>query len=205
MTFLDARMDVNIARGAVGGPSVPGRTKTYLPNGQMKQNFSATMALHKYDISYAMRTAADYQIVLDMWYVVMLTPYEGFRFKDWRDYQATQLNSKLTLIVGATWQLQRRHLFGGIEFLRDIAKPVASTVVVYRTRAMAVSTAVASIDYTTGIATITGDAAGDTYTWAGEFDVPVTFTDDQWHGTLEVNPTTPYVQPDSVKLEEIRL
>ena len=33
-----------------------------------------------------------------------------------------------------------------------------------------------SIDTATGIATISGHVSGDTYNWAGEFDVPVTFS-----------------------------
>jgi uncharacterized protein (TIGR02217 family) len=205
MSFLESRMDENIERGSTGGPTVPGRIKTYLPNGQLLQNFSATAALHKYDISYGLKTKAYYQSVLDLWYVVMMTPYEGFRFKDWRDFEATQANSKLTLITGATYQLQRKYTFGGATVLRDIYKPVLTTVLIWRTRSSVVTLATATVDYTTGIATISGHTSGDTYTWTGEFDVPVTFVDDDWHGSLEVNAYNPYVQPDSVKLEELLL
>jgi hypothetical protein len=48
-----------------------------------------------------------------------------------------------------------------------------------------VTDASASIDTATGIATISGHVSGDTYNWAGEFDVPVTFSDDAWVQQLE--------------------
>lgn len=204
--FLEQRLDPAISVGAQGGPTAPGRMKTYLPSGALQQNFSATLPLHKLDLSYALRSAADFQTILDIFYVVMFTPYTGFRVKDWRDYTATQTNSKLTFITGTTWQLQRKHTFGGVDFLRDIVKPCASPApVIKRTRSAVVTTATATVDTTTGIATISGHAGGDTYTWVGEFDLPMTFTDDSWTGSLEVTKDNPYVQSASIPLEEIRL
>ena len=204
MTFFEQRLDSKITRGATGGPTVPGRVKTYLADGSLQQNFISTMALHKYDVSHGVRSRAEFQVVIDLWYVVMFTPYTGFRFKDWRDYVATQANSRATMTGAATAQLQRVHSFGGIVVLRDIKKPVTGTVVLYRTRASIVSVATATIDYTTGIATITGHAGGDTYTWTGEFDVPVTFTDDEWMSDMEVNTENLYVVANAIKLEELR-
>ena len=75
----------------------------------------------------------------------------------------------------------------------------------YRTRAGVVTTASAAIAYTTGVATITGHVGGDTYTWTGEFDVPVTFSDDEWTGSLEVNTENLFVMSGAIKLEEVRL
>lgn len=203
--FLEQRMDTKITHGAVGGPTVTGRRKTYLPNGDLSQNFLATQAIHKYDVSHGLRSRADFQSVLDLFYVVMFTPYSGFRYKDWRDFLLTQENSKLSSIGGdpTLFQLQRRHLFGGIEHLRNIKKPIASTIVVYRTRTGAVTMVSAAVDYTTGIATISGHVSGDTYSCTGEFDVPVTFTDDDWTGSLEVSTQNLHVMSSSIKLEEL--
>lgn len=205
MTFLEQRLDTKITHGAIGGPTVTGRVKKYLPNGVLYQNFVSTRAVHKYDVSHGLRSRDDFQIVLDLWYVVMFTPYTGFRYKDWRDFIASQANTKASNIDGSTtdFQLQRRHAFGGLEHLRSVKKPVSETVVVYRTRAGSVTTATSTIDYTTGVAAISGHASGDTYTWSGEFDVPVTFTDDEWTGSLEVNTQNLHVMSGSIKLEEL--
>lgn len=98
----------------------------------------------------------------------------------------------------------RRHLFGGIEYLRSIKKPCASPAsTVYRTRSGSTTLISATVDTTTGIATISGHVVGDTYTWAGEFDVPVTFVDDEWTSSLEVNTQNLHVMSQSIKLEEL--
>ena len=201
LSFFEQRLDARITHGATGGPTVPGRVKRYTASGRLSQNFSASRPIHHYDISHGLRSRDDYQIVLDLWYVVMFTPYSGFRYKDWRDYQATRTNSKLTLISGTTWQLQRRHVAGSIEFLRDIVKPCASpAVVIYDASGTPLT---ATVDTATGIATV---PSGTPATWAGEFDVPVTFTDDEWTGSsLEVATSNLHVMSGPIKVEEIQL
>lgn len=204
MAFLEQRIDPKITEGARGGPTNFGRTKTYMPGGKLRQNFAWSMPRHSYDISYGVKSAEYFESVLSLYYVVNFTPYEGFRYKDWRDFEATQANSTLTLITGATYQLQRAYTFASVTFKRDIKKPVSGTVTVYRTRASVVSVASASIDYTTGIATISGHVGGDTYTWTGEFDVPVTFVDDEWLADLEGSTENLFVASQPIKLEEIK-
>lgn len=200
LAFFEYRLDARITQGATGGPTVPGRVKRYLPSGRLAQNFNAQAPIHRYDVSHGLRSRDDYQTVLDLWYVVMFTPYSGFRFKDWRDFTATRNNTKLTLISGNTWQLQRRHVAGSIEFLRDIVKPCASpAIVIYDAGGTPLT---ASVDTQTGIATVTGTPA----TWTGEFDVPVTFSDDDWvSSSLEVNTQNLHIMSAPIKLEEIRL
>lgn len=198
LPFLEQQLDTKITQGATGGPTVPGRVKRYTASGRLKQNFSAGAPIHRYDVSHGLRSRADYQTVLDLWYVVMFTPYAGFRFKDWRDFRATRDNTKLTLVTGTTWQLQRRHVAGGIEFLRDIVKPRAG-VVIYDAGGTPLT---ATVNTTTGTADVTGTPAS----WSGEFDVPVTFTDDEWVGSsLEVTTANLHVMSSAIKLEEIRL
>ncbi len=205
MAFLEQRLDARIEQGASGGPTIPGRIKTYIPNGGLLQTFLSDEMKHRFDVSHGMRSNADHQLVLDTFYVVMLTPYEGFRFRYWADYRATQANSSLTLISGSDYQLQRVHTFGGVSVLRNIYKPVSATVTVYRTRASVITTATATIDYTTGVAAISGHVGGDTYTWEGQFDIPVTFSDDEWVSQMQATLTNVAIVPPSIRLEEIQL
>lgn len=200
LAFLEQRLDSKITQGATGGPTVPGRVKRYTASGRLAQNFSAAAPIHRFDVSHGLRSRDDFQTVLDLWYVVMFTPYAGFRFKDWRDYRATRENTKLTLVTGTIWQLQRRHVIGGVEFLRDIVKPCATpAIVIYDAGGTPLT---ATVDTTTGRADVTGTPA----TWSGEFDVPVTFSDDEWTGaSLEVTTANLHVMSGPIKLEEIRL
>ena len=188
----------------MGGPSNPGRIKAYLPSGKMKQNFLAAYPVHKYEIGLGLLNSADYESALSFWYIVNFAPYEGFRMKDWRDYRATQANSRCIQLNETDWQLNRVYAFGGVEFLRKIVKPVSGTVTVYRTRSGATTAVTSPVDYTTGIANPVGHVDGDTYTWTGEFDVPVTFVNDEWtDNALEATTQNLQVSTGSIQLEEI--
>lgn len=206
MAFLEQRLHDGVARGSRGGP-VGSRTKTYLPNGQLQQQFNYARPLHRYDISFGIKTLADFEAIRALFYVVMFTPYEGFRMRDWNDYEAAPSNSTLTNTSGSSWQLQRVYTVGGTSFKRDIVKPESGTVTVYRTRAGSTTTIAPAITYTTGIASISGHQEGDTYTWAGRFDVPVTFEDDNALAGIELDGLEDAILQGlpSILLEEIRL
>ncbi len=205
MAFLESpRLDAKITADAKSVVRWK-RDKAYTASGKLAQDFRWAHAKHEMDVSHGLRTRADFQTLLDLFYVVFAGAYEGFRVKDWRDFRATQDNSTLTFITGSTWQLQRKHTAGAASYLRDIKKPIGATVTVYRTRSAVISTASATIDDTTGIATISGHVGGDTYTWAGEFDIPMTFVNDDWTGDLMVNTESLWVMSEPILLEEIRL
>ena len=204
MALLYQRLDDRITQGSFGTVRIPGRTKSYNPAGKLFQNFLATRPVHIYDYAHGVRTRDDFQAVLDAFYVVLLTPYDGLLHRDWRDYIATKNNSNCSVVDSVTLQLQRKHKFGAAFYLRSITKPCASpSIVVYRTRSGIESVASVTIDTTTGLATVTGHTTGDTYTWEGQFDIPVTFTDNEWVATLEVSVNNLYVTSAPIKLEEL--
>lgn len=204
MTFLERRLSDAIVRGSSGGP-FGARLKAYA-GGRLQQSFLRTRSMRRYDISMGIKTRDDFEEVRALFYVVMFEHYEGFRVKDWSDFELTQENSVLTFISGSDWQIYRRYSHGAYTHDRIIQKPVDGTIVVYRTRAAVVSVATAAVDATTGIATIAGHVGGDTYTCAGQFDVPVTFVDDAMD-SVRVDGVTSNLLDElpSIMLEEIRL
>ncbi len=206
LPFLEARLDDCVTQGASSTVYIPGRTKIYA-GGHLYQNFTASLQKLKFDVTPGIKKAAQFAAVQDAFYVVMLTPYSGLRYKHWPDYVASLANSRATLIAGSTTvlQLQRVHRFGGVEYLRPIYKPVTGTVEVSRTRTGVTTTIAGTVDYTTGRVTISGHAGGDAYAWSGEFDIPVTFTDDEWTAELIGSKANPLMVSGSVKLEEISL
>ena len=205
MAFLEQRLPDTVSRGSKGGPRAR-RTKVYVQNGRVRQIFQWSRSLQQYDVSYGVRTIEHMETLRSLWYVVMFTPYEGFRYKDWNDYRLTQANSRLDFISGSDWQIKRIYTFGASTHARTISKPVDGTVTVYRTRGGVVSVASATVDATTGIATISGDVGGDTYTCEGEFDVPVIFMDDTLD-QVELEGTAKQVLQGlpSIMLEEVPL
>lgn len=205
MAFLEQRLSDRTEFGAKGGPVNHGRQMIRTASGRLRQVFTWSEPLHTYTVSHGVLDQAQMEELRSFWYVVNFTPYEGFRFRDWTDYQATQDNSRCTLISGSDYQLQRIYKVGSIEFVRKIQKP-ASGAVVYRTRSSVVSAATASVDTTTGIATISSHVSGDTYTWVGEFDIPVTFSDQEWVSELlAATQQSQLTDSPEINLEEILL
>lgn len=196
MAFLEQRLDSRIERGAIGGPTNRGRRKIYSASGRMQQVFEWTAPVHEYDVAHGMRSAADFDALRSMWYVVNFTPYEGFRFRDWRDYIATATNTTLTNISGNTYQLQRTYTFGGATFKRDIKKP-NSGVAIFEAGG---SPCTFSVNTVTGIATVT---SGTPAYWTGSFDVPVTFKDSEFLEELDGDIGALSTRPRSILLEEL--
>lgn len=205
MAFLEQRISTRVERGATGGPTNRGRTMVRSAGGRLRQVFTWTTPLHEYEIHHGLLMPVQHEELRALWYVVNFTPYEGFRFRDWMDYQADYANSSLVFVSGSQWQLQRLYTVASVSFARKISKPVAG-VVIQRNRSGVLSTATATVDTATGLATISGHVSGDTYSWQGSFDVPVTFTDDGWLSQAEtLGQDGAIVVPPTVKLEEIRL
>jgi uncharacterized protein (TIGR02217 family) len=198
MAFLESRMSARIERGAKGGPTNRGRRKVYSTSGKMNQVFEWSAPISEFDISHGILLPDGYAEIEAMWHVIHFTPYSGFRFRNWADYQAVKANSTLTNIVSNTYQLQRKHTFASITYKRNIYKPNAG-VTVYDSSDVACT---ASVNTATGIATVT---SGTPSYWIGTFDIPVTFKDNDLMMRLDGTTSNLLLVADSIILEEIRL
>lgn len=203
MSFFEQQLHPRISFGAKGGPAFSSEV-IQTTGGQRYANRNWTYPLHRYDISEGVKSPADFELIRSMFYNVF-GQFDGFRFKDWADFELT--DQPLSMISSGIFQLNRSYVLGVRTFVRPIFKPVASTIVLTRHRAGTPSTPSASIDYTTGQATISGDMAGDTYTATGEFDVPVAFTSDFMEAEIVTRGAQAglLVQWPSIQLQEIRL
>ena len=204
MAFFEYRFPDRIAKGGRGGPRWK-TSRAVTKSGTRQVNKEWTSPLHEYDVAQAIKTLADFEEVRAFFYVVF-GAYDGFRYKDWTDYTATVANGVGTLVSGSVYQLYKNYTVGSRTFARKITKPVSGTVTFYRTRS-AVTTNITSsstIDTTTGRVTVTGHVGGDTYTWSGEFDVPVEFMDDALDAESIGSVHKMLMSWSSVKLREIR-
>ena len=107
----------------------------------------------------------------------------AFRVKDWTDYTTVD-QPCLLLTSGAddTYQLQKHYTSGGVTEIRSITKPVSATATVKR-NGIAVGSGY-SINYATGVLTVS-PSLGGTWTWSGQFDVPMRFDTDVMDMNIE--------------------
>lgn len=159
--------------------------------------------LRTYDVRGGMKTQADAYTVLEFFHARLGATY-GFKYKDWNDYATTNTGSTYrdddnavdkedTQCViynpgGADhglpatgnslrtqFQLVKRYTSGGIERIRLITKPIASSVVVAHAT---VSVSNWTVNETNGVITFTTAPAVGIITWGGEFYVPCRFGTD---------------------------
>lgn len=209
MAFIETpRFPDDIAQGASGGPGYSTEVAVTF-GGQESRNINWSAARGEWEVATGVKTAADFDTVLEFFRMCRGKAH-GFRFKDWGDYIVDAADGVLTLVAGSVYQMVRRYGSGATLEDRTITKPVSGTVTVYRTRSGVTSAIAPTIDYTTGGVTVSGHVGGDTYTWQGEFDVPVRFDTDKLRA-VQVGPARsgdddrPLMGWESVPVIEIRV
>jgi len=175
MAFIEVRLNDRVRIGFTGGPRFKTSIVT-LDNGKEQRNQEWARARWEYEAPF---TNADPEVVRkavrDMFFAAR-GMNDGFRFKDWDDYQAT--NESLGNAPSGTTAVQLIKTYAAgfpSPYVRNILKPVSGTVTVYQAGVAKAGT----LDTTTGLFTpSSGWTAGQPLTWTGEFDVPVRFDDD---------------------------
>ncbi|MCL4743835.1 MAG: TIGR02217 family protein [Burkholderiaceae bacterium] len=185
MDFHELQFPPKISYGAVGGPAF--KTTVYTrANGAEDRNIEWSRPRYEYDVAYGVKSQKELDQVLAFFYA-RLGRKHGFRFKDWTDYKscpATKKPAATDQVIGTgdgtktTFQLTKAYSSGGVDFVRQIKKPVAGTV-----RIAINGTEQGngwSADTTTGVVTFaSAPGSGAVLTAGYEFDVPVRFDTDE--------------------------
>ena len=175
MSFHDIRLREDYERGARGGPGFK-TTVTPLASGQEQRNGDWQRARAKYDIGYGVEDKADYTEILNF-FMARRGKLYGFRFKDWADYEATDVQIGVGNGSDTEFQLIKIYEPGAYQYTRYIYKPVAATLVV---KLDGTPTTAFTLDADNGVVTMdSAPSAAVVVTATFEFDVPVRFdTDD---------------------------
>lgn len=187
MSFMDSpRFPEDISRGVTFGPEFV-TAIGFVPGGAEQRNRVRSRALCVGECAHGLKSQAQLDVLIAFFRSVG-GRWAGFRFKDWSDFQVAKANSYATLVSGSIYQLGKLYQSAiGFSESRDITKPVAGTVSVFRTRSAVETdiTGATTIDATTGRITVTGHVAGDVYTWSGQFDVPCRFDTDRMATSIQ--------------------
>jgi uncharacterized protein (TIGR02217 family) len=182
MSFAEVRLPVNVERGAKGGPAFLTKVLT-LYSGFERRNQLWSSSRGEWNVGFGISSKTQFHQFLHF-FMARRGKFQGFRFKDWSDFEST--DEQIGVGNGSTLTFQLVKTYSDEleinNYVRNIKKPVDGTVVV---KVNSVITAV-TINYSTGIVTFSpAPAIGLVITWSGEFDVPVRFDDDDFGITLE--------------------
>ncbi|MCH2547065.1 MAG: DUF2460 domain-containing protein [Alphaproteobacteria bacterium] len=182
MSFVEIRFPEDIAYGSSGGPSYS--TDVVMTNsGHEQRNINWEYARTRYDVAHGVKTQTQLDNLIAFFRARKGRAY-GFRFKDWSDYEA--IGQILATGDGATqnFQMVKHYISGGVDDVRVITKPVASSVKLYVDSVLQ-STGF-SVDDTMGdISFSVAPSAGAVISADFEFDVPVRFDTDSLSARLD--------------------
>ncbi|SMD10876.1 DUF2460 domain-containing protein [Rhizobium sp. RU36D] len=207
-TFHEVRFPLRLSLTTSGGP-VRRVDIVNLSNGREVRNARFFGSRRAYDAGSGVRSVADLYEVLDFFEARGGGLY-GFRFRDPVDWSSAPPGiapDRLDQVIGtgdgvtAVFQLAKTYGDAGGGFRREIAKPVAGSLVL-AVGGVAVGPGQFSLDATTGRVTFgpgAVPAAGAAVTAGFEFDVPVRFDTERIDISLQAFnagriPTIPLVE-----------
>lgn len=186
--FHEVRFPLRLTLGTSGGP-VRRTDIVSLSNGRENRNRRWQDARRRYDAGSGLKAVEDLYAVLSFFEARAGQLY-GFRFRDPLDFQSGPPGAAIAATdqvlgtgdgVRSTFQLVKTYADAGGAMSRDIAKPVAGSVVV-AVNGAAVAPSAVSVDATTGMVTFQSGHVppmGAAVTAGFAFDVPVRFDTDR--------------------------
>lgn len=182
MAFTETRFPVDISYGSRGGPEFS-TDIVVMQSGYEQRNSNWSQARLRYNVAYGVKTKAQLDNLISF-FRARKGQAEGFRFKDWTDYEIVNESLGVGDGVQTAFQLAKTYNSGGGTHQRIIQKPVTDTVKVYVDSILQESGY--SLDSTKGILTFsTAPAMGGTIVIDAEFDVPVRFATDTLSTLIE--------------------
>jgi uncharacterized protein (TIGR02217 family) len=176
--FIETRLLEDMAYGFSGGPTYNTQIVA-LRSGIMRRNVQRSRPLNRFSGSFDRREDGVVAALLAA-HNATYGAAAGFRFKNWLDYEA--IDEVIGTATGSVQSLQlvKNYAFGAASNAVMIRKPVAGTVQLKANGVPILSTT----NTTTGVVTFTAPA-GHIITWSGEFDIPVSFENDEFAAMIE--------------------
>lgn len=190
MAFKETpRFPDDIAAGSMFGPRWQTKVVRNLAGVEFR-NQDWTFPLYEGDLISGCKTESQWQDLLAFFHSVA-GMFDGFRFKNYNDFEATGSQGTLVQIDSTHWQLYKTYTIGAISKARKITKPISGASIA--------GGGSYSLDTTTGI--ITKNSGSNPTGWTGEFDFPVRFNLDTM---LPAWITNELYEIESIPIIEIR-
>lgn len=226
MSFFEVEFPKAVSFGAVGG-STFFTNVNYGLSGFEQRNRNWARTRGKWAISVSTPADMDderqnFIELVQAFFLVVGAMADGFRFKDWTDYKAT--NQEMQEITpGSVYQLQRTYSIAGRSYVRTITKPVTAAVkdyrgnnlvntVVIKQGASTISASNYTVNHENGRVTFTGGLSMDSPfvppTADFEYHFPARFNTDELNMRAIASDMAGgkgIVRIDSVEIVEIRI
>jgi uncharacterized protein (TIGR02217 family) len=199
MAFIETRFPTDISYGSGGGPEYS-TDIVISQSGYEQRNSNWSQARARYNVAHGIKTQAQLNTLI-AFFRARKGMADGFRFKDWTDYNASGQPIGTGNGIQTIFQLLKSYNSGTVTESRIISKPIAGTVNIYANSILQSSGY--SLDTSTGKVTFTtAPTSGVVITADFEFDVPVRFDTDRLSATLDTYGSNSW---NDIPLVEIRV
>lgn len=196
MAFFECEFPTAVGFMAAGGPSFYTTVNEGFAGGEQRnRNWSQTRGVWTIDIQ---NKPQQYFDALHAFFLVVGGQADAFRFKDHKDFTATNQIIGTGDGVTTVFQLVKNYVSGPRTYVRNIYKPITSsvldfegnpladTVKVYDQGALLTAGVDYTLDYTTGLITFTtAPVNAHAITSDFQFHYPVRFTTDEFKAQIE--------------------
>jgi uncharacterized protein (TIGR02217 family) len=183
MALIEVRFPTDIAFGSAGGPEYS-TDIVITQSGYEQRNANWSQARARYNVAHGIKTQEQLDALI-AFFRARKGRSDGFRFKDWTDFQAIAQNIGTGNGSTTIFQLKKRYSSGSVNEIRTISKPVAGTIDIYLDEVLQ-SPMGYTANTTTGAITFNvAPATGVAITANFEFDVPVRFDTDRLSAVLD--------------------
>src|SRR5579864_9177684 len=129
MAFIEVRFPTDIAYGSVGGPQYS-TDIVITQSGYEQRNANWSQARACYNVAHGVKTQTQLDTLI-AFFRSRKGRADGFRFKDWTDYNVTGQAIGTGDGTTAIFQLIKTYVSGSTSEQRVISKPVIGTVNIY--------------------------------------------------------------------------
>lgn len=173
MAFLEDVLPVDVMPGASSDPMFSTTVKRLRGGGEHRNQLWAN-PLRTFEIAYGSRSRERIEDELQSFLIKAAGAFNGFRARDWSDYQVT--NEAIGVGDGVEYWFRLTKQYG--TYSRRIMKPDPATVTIYVNGAV-LDPDTWVVDGSNGVVVLLRPpGVGDVVAWSGEFHVPVRFDAD---------------------------
>lgn len=172
MAWMNTPFPPRLAFGIECDPEWQVRIATTIA-GFESRNLEWSNARHRYDASFAIRSATDHQVIREHFHMAR-GPFHSWPLLDPLDHDVSVTEGVMVLDSGsdASFQLYKQYGSGDFAYLRKITRPLSGARI-YLNGVLKTEGVDYTLDEDTGLLTyVDTDALAEDITWSGQFYVP---------------------------------
>jgi uncharacterized protein (TIGR02217 family) len=183
MAFIETRLPTDIAYGSAGGPEYF-TDVVIMQSGYEQRNANWSQSRARYNVAHGVKTQSQLDTLI-AFFRARKGKADGFRFKDWTDFQVSSQSIGTGNGTATVFQLVKTYTSGAVSETRTVSKPVSGSLSVYFDDVLQSGSSYTLNSANGQVSFSSAPPNGVNITASFEFDVPVRFDTDRLSATID--------------------